>query len=64
MPRDPKDRKVHDGGRRITIDLHPRAYDLIQRLLAIGLYGHDTADVVERIVDERLRQYVDDRIVR
>ena len=42
--------------KRISVGLSDQADDMVDELLATGLFGHSRADVVQRLVYDRLRQ--------
>jgi hypothetical protein len=42
--------------RPIEIELSPQAHDLIDKLFATGLFGLSREEVVQRFVEERLRE--------
>ena len=41
---------------RIRIDLNPKELEMLQRLVATGLYGLTIGDACHRIVDEHLQK--------
>jgi hypothetical protein len=43
---------------KIIVTVSPQAYCLLHRLLHYGIYGLTIEDVIERIVDEKLREFV------
>lgn len=42
--------------KKLTVELHPRVYKLVQRLHATGLWGFSLEETAERLLCERLRQ--------
>lgn len=48
----------------IEIKLTTPALQMVEELTRLGLYGNGIIDVVERMVEERLRQLVAEKIIQ
>lgn len=57
MPKPPNTTET----RRITIATTPQVQKILDRLVGEGLHGKTIAEVAERLLSERLREFVDQK---
>jgi hypothetical protein len=50
---------IYEGGKTVQVHVSLIAYDCLRKLLLTGLYGASIEEVVQRLIEERLRTMLD-----